>query len=109
MTLLGETGLRQLAEANHARACQLADALAKVPGVEVLNEAFFNEFTVKLPKPAAPVVEALAEKGILAGVPVSRLIPERADLANLLVAAATETVTDADIAALASALKEAVR
>ena len=53
MTLLGETGLRQLAEANHARACQLADALAKVPGVEVLNEAFFNEFTVKLPKPAA--------------------------------------------------------
>ena len=47
MTLLGETGLRQLAEANHARACQLADALAKVKGVEVLNEAFFNEFTVR--------------------------------------------------------------
>ena len=39
MTLLGETGLRQLAEANHARACQLADALSKVPGVEVLNES----------------------------------------------------------------------
>ena len=39
MTLLGETGLAQLAEANHARACQLADALAKVPGVEVLNES----------------------------------------------------------------------
>ncbi len=39
MTLLGETGLRKLAEASHARACQLADALAKVPGVEVLNEA----------------------------------------------------------------------
>ena len=76
MTLLGETGLRQLAEANHARACQLADALAKVPGVEVLNEAFFNEFTVRLPKPAAPVVEALAAKGIMAGVPVSRLVPD---------------------------------
>jgi glycine dehydrogenase subunit 1 len=109
MTLLGETGLRQLAEANHARACQLADALRKVQGVEVLNEAFFNEFTVRLPKPAAPVVEALADKGILAGVPVSRLIPGRPDLANLLVVAATETVTEADTAALASTLKEAVR
>ena len=50
---------------------------AKVPGVEVLNEAFFNEFTVKLPKPAAPIVEALAAKGIMAGVPVSRLLPGR--------------------------------
>ena len=77
MTLLGETGLRELAEANHARACQLAEALAKVPGVEVLNDSFFNEFTVKLPKPAAPVVEALAEKGIIGGVPVSRLLPRR--------------------------------
>ena len=63
MTLLGETGLRQLAEANHARACQLADALAEVPGVEVLNESFFNEFTVRLPKPAAPIVEVLADGG----------------------------------------------
>ncbi len=109
MTLLGETGMRQLADANHARACQTADALRNVPGVEVLNKAFFNEFTVKLPKPAAPVVEALADKGILAGVPVSRLIPGRTELANLLLIAATETVTDADIAALAGALKETVR
>ena len=105
MTLLGEMGLRQLAEVNHARACQLADSLAKVPGVEVLNKAFFNEFTVKLPKAAEPVVEALAAKGIMAGVPVSRLLPGRADLKNLLVTAATETATDADIEAFAAALR----
>jgi glycine dehydrogenase subunit 1 len=108
MTLLGELGLRQLAEANHARACQLADALAKVKGVEVLNEAFFNEFTVRLPKPAEPVIEVLAKQGIMAGVPVSRLLPDRADLADLLVVAATETVTESDIQAYAAALKEAV-
>ena len=108
MTMLGEMGLTQLAEANHARACQTADALAKVPGVEVLNKAFFNEFTVKLPKPAAPVVEALAAKGIMAGVPVSRLVPEKPDLANLLLVAATETVIDADIAAFAGALEKAL-
>lgn len=109
MTLLGETGLRRLAEANHARACQTADALAKVPGVELLNEAFFNEFTLELPKPAAAIVKKLAAQGIIAGVPVSRLVPGHRELAHLLVVAATETVTDADIAAFASALKEAVR
>jgi glycine dehydrogenase subunit 1 len=105
MTLLGETGLRRLAEANHARACQLAEALSAVAGVEVHNESFFNEFTIRLPKPAAPIVEALARQGIMAGVPVSRLEPHRPELADLLLVAATETVTDADIAAFASALR----
>src|SRR6185312_14795462 len=76
MTLLGEAGFRRLAELNHAKASELADRVAAVPGVKLLNESFFNEFTVRLPKPAAPVVEALAEHRILAGVPVSRLIPD---------------------------------
>ena len=107
MTLLGEKGLRELAEANHARACQLADALSSVPGVEVLNETFFNEFTVRLKKPAADVVEALAAQGIMAGVPVSRLLPARG-LDDLLIVAATETVTDEQIAALAEALERAL-
>jgi glycine dehydrogenase subunit 1 len=108
MTLLGESGLRQLAAANHARACQLADALAAVPGVAVLNQTFFNEFTLKLPTPAAPLVETLARKGIMAGVPVARLEPERPELADLLLVAATETATDAHIAAFATALQEAL-
>jgi glycine dehydrogenase subunit 1 len=109
MTLLGETGLRRLAEANHARACQLAEALAGVPGVEAPNDSFFNEFTIRLPRPAAPLVEELARQGIMAGIPVSRLEPDRAELANLLVVAATETVTDDHIAAFAKALTEALR
>ncbi|MDR3476026.1 MAG: aminomethyl-transferring glycine dehydrogenase subunit GcvPA [Devosia sp.] len=107
--LLGEAGLRKLARLNHARACALADALETVPGVELVTHTFFNEMTVRLPKRAAPVVEALAERGILAGVPVSRLEPHRADVAHLLVLAATELTTDADIAALAAALMEALK
>jgi glycine dehydrogenase subunit 1 len=107
MTLLGEKGLQELAEANHARACQVADALAKVPGVEVLSESFFNEFTVRLPRPAAEVVETLAAQGIMAGVPVSRLEPGRG-LDDLLVVAATETMTDEQIQLFAEALKEAL-
>jgi glycine dehydrogenase subunit 1 len=105
MTLLGQEGLARLAEVNHANAVLLADALAAVPGVEVLNDTFFNEFTVKLSKPAAQVVEALAAKGILAGVPASRLLPG-AGLDDLLIVANTEVNTDEDRAAFVAALKE---
>ena len=105
MTLLGEAGLKRLARINHANAVKLADLLAGVKGVEVLNKTFFNEFTVKLAKPAAEVVEALAGKGVLAGVPVSRLLPG-AGLDNLLLVASTEVNTDDDRATLVAALKE---
>ncbi len=46
----------------------------------VLNQTFFNEMTIRLSAPAAPVVERLAERGILAGVPVSRLEPGKPEL-----------------------------
>lgn len=105
MTLLGQAGLTRLAEVNHANAVKLADALAGVKGAEVLNESFFNEFTVKLAKPAAEVAEALAAKGILAGVPVSRLLPG-AGLDDLLIVANTEVNTDDDRAAFVAALAE---
>ena len=106
LTLLGEDGFRRLAAINHAAACQLADKLAKLPGVSVLNRSFFNEFTIKLPKPGSAVVEALAKRGILGGVPASRLWPGEKTLENLLLVAATETNTDADMDALTSALEE---
>ena len=64
--------------------------------------------TVKLPKAAAPVVEALATKGVIAGVPVSRLLPRGKGCENLLILAATETNTDEDFDALVLALKEAI-
>ena len=89
-----------------ATASRLADKLAEIPGVEILTDAFFNEFTVKLPKPAAGVVEQLAKRRILGGVPVSRLCPDQPELADLLLVAATETVTDEDMTALEAALKE---
>jgi glycine dehydrogenase subunit 1 len=105
MTLLGEAGLKRLARVNHAHAVKLADRLAAVNGVEVLNKSFFNEFTVRLAKPAADVVERLAERGVLAGVPVSRLLPG-AGLDDLLLVASTEVNTDDDRAALCAALNE---
>src|SRR5579863_7026240 len=71
MTLLGEAGLRRLAMLNHARARALKNALAAVRGVEVLTPRFFNELAVRLPKPAAAVTDALAERGVIAGAPFS--------------------------------------
>ncbi len=104
MALLGETGFRRLAEINHATASALADRLAAVEGVEVLNDAFFNEFTLRLKRPAAEVVDELAERGILAGVPGSRLWPDDPALDDLLIVAATELTTESDCEALAEAL-----
>ena len=106
MTLLGEKGLRQVAELNHAKAVAAADRLARLPGVELVNESFFNEFTLRLPKEARPVVRTMAEQGVLGGVSLGRLYPGAETLRNGLVLAVTETVTDQDIEALAGALEE---
>ena len=106
LSLLGEAGLRRLAHINHANAVKLADALGKVPGVKVLNETFFNEFTIRVPGDAAQVIEKLAAKGVLGGVPCSRLAPDNPHLRDLIIAASTEVNTDEDRAAYAQALKE---
>ena len=106
LSLLGEAGFRRLAEWNHAMAVRTADRLAALPGVAVLTDAFFNEFTVRLLVPAGPVVDRLAERGVLAGVPASRLWPDREALSDLLIVAATETVTEADVDRLTETLAE---
>jgi glycine dehydrogenase subunit 1 len=106
LTLLGEAGFTGLAELNHAKASLLADRLAALPGIAVINRSFFNEFALRLPKPAMPIVEALAAKGILGGVPAARLYPGDAALANVLLVAATETNSDEDMDKLVAALKE---
>ena len=106
MTLLGEAGLRRLAAINHAGACRAADRLSRIPGVRLVNDLFFNEFTIDLGKEARPIVRALADKGILAGVSLGRLYPAADALATGLVVAVTETTSEADVEALATALQE---
>jgi len=98
-----------LARINHANAVALAGALAKVKGVEVLNDTFFNEFTIRVPGDAAEVIEKLARKGVLGGVPASRLSPDNADLRDLIIVASTEVNTDEDRAAYVKALKAVLK
>jgi glycine dehydrogenase subunit 1 len=108
LALLGETGFTRLARLNHAAAVTLAERLERIPGVRLLNHAFFNEFALRLPCPAAPVVQALADNGVLAGVPLSRFYPSRPELPDVLVLAATEMVTANDMDRLERELGEAL-
>ncbi|QQG37338.1 MAG: aminomethyl-transferring glycine dehydrogenase subunit GcvPA [Micavibrio aeruginosavorus] len=97
MALLGEDGFKQLSLLNHERACDLADALAEVPGVKVENKTFFNEFVIDLGKPAKAVVGKLARQGIIAGLALD---------GNKLLVAATEMTTDEHIDIFTKALRE---
>ncbi len=107
MTLLGGKGLKQLAELNHEAACDLADALESVPGVEILTPRFFNEFAFKTPVDAEAVLAMLEERGVLGGVRASRLLPE-GGMGDVIIAAATECTTQEDIAAYVAVLKEVI-
>ena len=109
MTLLGGAGLERMARLSHDAARRTAAALSGIPGVSVLNEAWFNEFTVLLPRDARDAreaVRAMAGKGVLGGVSLGRLFPQEAGLAHALLVTATELTTDEDIAALVAALEE---
>ena len=108
LTLLGETGLTRLAELNHANAVRLETKLKRVKGTRVLGNSYFNEFALYLgeDKDAADVVDALADRGILGGVPASRFYPEWPELRPILLLAATETNSESDMDALVAALTE---
>jgi glycine dehydrogenase subunit 1 len=100
--------LRRVAALNHAAAVDLAERLGAIEGVSVVNDAFFNEFTIRTPRAAAGLIDELAARGIIGGLPVSRLAP-RAGLDDLIVVAATEVSTPADRQAYAEALAQCLQ
>jgi glycine dehydrogenase subunit 1 len=107
MALLGAEGLKRVAAASHANTRKLIDALTAIDGVErVFEGAFFHETVLRLDRPAAAVLDELAEAGILGGVDLSAWHPE---LGDAILVCATETKTDHDIELYASALARALR
>ena len=85
---------------------QAAERLTQIPGVSLLNDSFFNEFTLKLPSNARDVVHKLAAKQVLGGVSLGRLYPGISELENGLLVAVTEVVSDQDIETFAALLQE---
>jgi glycine dehydrogenase subunit 1 len=99
---LGPAGLAELGRQCASKAAYAFDVLTAIPGVEPAfpGRAFFKEFTVRLPRPAAQARDALIDRGFLAGVPASW-----ADETSLIVAV-TERRTRGEIDALAAAMAE---
>jgi glycine dehydrogenase subunit 1 len=96
MTLLGSEGLKQVAAASHSGALQLLNRLTGLPLVErYFNVPFFHEFVIRLNKPAAPILQRLAENGIQAGYDLSAAYPE---LGPALLVCVTETKSNEDLA-----------
>jgi glycine dehydrogenase subunit 1 len=103
LALLGPKGLERVAAASHARCNELVAALTAVPGVQLaFDGSRFNEAVLRLDRPVAPVIEALAARGILGGVDLTAWYPE---LGPALLVCATETRSDSDIDAYAAALR----
>jgi glycine dehydrogenase subunit 1 len=102
LALLGPAGLARVARACIARTAELVAALTQLPGVQA---AFpgprFHEAVLKLDRPAAPLLEALATEGIVGGFDLARDYPE---LGSAILVCATETRTKADIEAYARSL-----
>jgi len=71
-SLLGEIGYKKLAQINHHRAVFAYDELSKVKGLKVLNENFFNEFTIEFEKNAQEINQKLLAKNIIGGYCVDK-------------------------------------
>lgn len=107
MTLLGSKGLEQLALVNHETACDLADALETIEGVELLTPRFFNELAFRIPGNAKMMLVDLHKRGVLGGVRASRVTYSE-DFDDVIICAATECVTQSDIDAYVAALTDAI-
>ncbi|MCX5716002.1 MAG: aminomethyl-transferring glycine dehydrogenase subunit GcvPA, partial [Candidatus Omnitrophica bacterium] len=103
LSLLGKTGLQELAELVYAKAQFAKEALAKVPGVAVKKSAAtFNEFTVQLPANADEVVRKMIDKGFACGFPLGKYYK---GMDNYLLIAVTEKRTKEEIVQLVNCLE----
>ena len=107
MSLLGAEGLKRVAAASAQRTADLVAALTRIAGVTAaFDTPRFHEAVLKLDRPVAPVLAALAARGISGGLDLSASYPE---LGNALLVCATETKTETDIETYASALADVMR
>lgn len=73
MAMLGKQGLHEVANLCLQKSHYLAEKIKEIDGCTLkYKKPFFNEFVVTLSHPAATVVNKLAKKKILAGIPLSK-------------------------------------
>jgi glycine dehydrogenase subunit 1 len=100
LSWLGPEGLAELGRQCVSKAAYAAEALASLPGVRLgfPDAPCFKEFALRLPLPVPHVIDAMVERGFLAGVSV----PRAGD--DLLVVAVTERRSRSEIDAFVSAM-----
>jgi glycine dehydrogenase subunit 1 len=102
LAVVGKSGLRDLAAHNHAKAAYACKRIAAAKGCSLPYSApVFNEFTVRLPIPAEQAVRLLLDRGLVAGIPLSRY---GADMDRDLLVCVTELNPRAEIDRLADEL-----
>jgi len=105
LSVLGKTGLRQVAELCYHKAHYAADQIKKVKGYELCFDApFFHEFSVCCPIPVEQVNAHLLDHGILGGYDLGQDYPA---LKDRMLVAVTEMNTKEEIDALVEVLAEA--
>ncbi|MBD8896694.1 aminomethyl-transferring glycine dehydrogenase subunit GcvPA [Desulfovibrio desulfuricans] len=88
MSLLGPQGLTRVAENNMALARYAVERLTGLKGVKLLNSApYGSEVALRLPMPAAEVVKAMTQKGVVPGYPLGHHYP---GMENVLLLSCTE-------------------
>ena len=102
LALLSKSGFSDLARTNAANARAAFERLSGCRGAEpAFGSPFFNEFTLKLQRPAADVLRDLRREGIIGGLDLSRFYPE---LKNHLLVCVTELNTKDQVEAYAGVL-----
>lgn len=102
MAIMGPEGLRRVATQSHANTVELVEKLTELKGVRPLFDGpYFHECVLSFDRPAAEVLEALAQQSILGGYDLSVYYPQ---LSNAVLVCATETKTSADLDAYCQAL-----
>lgn len=103
MSSIGKHGLRKMAAINMKKA-RYAKQVLQQAGVTVAYEgAFFNEFVVKLNKPAASINDRLLEKGFIGGYDLEKDYP---GLTGYMLVAVTEIRTKEEIDQFAKELRD---
>jgi glycine dehydrogenase subunit 1 len=104
MSLLGKTGMRQVAELCYHKAHYAAEQLSQIKNMGLcFNDPFFHEFALCVDRPAAKVNAHLLEHGILGGYDLGQDYPS---LKNHLLMAVTEMNSKEEIDMLVEVLSE---
>ena len=104
LSVLGKSGLRQVAELCYHKAHYAAQQLSKIKGMGLcFSDPFFHEFALCVGRPAAEVNAHLLEHGILGGYDLGQDYPS---LRDYLLIAVTEMNTKEEIDALVEVMAE---